>query len=360
MSNILLIILIFTLCKGSDDIESLTDLRKCKLTHLGLEYTGDIKRTESGISCQSWTQSPSNFTNEMFPDYTIVKANDNCRNPNKNPEGLWCYTTNPEVLDEVCDIPICKFPSCRKTGPGIEYAGTDSTGISSRKCLTWNHRYHQVKNGSSTYTSTIFNKKLFPDLSAKKAKNYCRNPNNDIGGPWCYVRESDFTKKIEMEYCDVKFCDEPLSMAYVNDNSKYTHFTRFNNTDQSLNFGLTLWSSDDFRNASVYILLSALPIPVYPMDVTRLGIGIEIFISNNKTGLTQNNREDIVWVNSSGLISSKQYSNFSLEWHSTFITLTNMDSSRDISIWSYNAKRNLISLEPEKFFFYSVRGKVTI
>ncbi|CAH1777803.1 unnamed protein product, partial [Owenia fusiformis] len=45
---------------------------------------------------------------------------------------------------------------------------------------------------------------LFPDRTLGEASNYCRNPNNDQNGPWCYTIDSLLIK----EYCDIPFCDK--------------------------------------------------------------------------------------------------------------------------------------------------------
>ena len=41
-----------------------------------------------------------------------------------------------------------------------------------------------------------------PEGNFAAAKNYCRNPDSESGGPWCYTTDS--AKR--WEYCDVKFC----------------------------------------------------------------------------------------------------------------------------------------------------------
>jgi len=40
-----------------------------------------------------------------------------------------------------------------------------------------------------------------------KAHNFCRNPNDDTGGPWCYVEEKSY-EMVEKEYCDIPSCDD--------------------------------------------------------------------------------------------------------------------------------------------------------
>ena len=39
--------------------------------------------------------------------YFPTDAENYCRNPDDYMEGPWCYTTNPEVLTDVCDINWC-------------------------------------------------------------------------------------------------------------------------------------------------------------------------------------------------------------------------------------------------------------
>lgn len=74
-------------------------------------YYGTISVTKNGRQCQEWTeQTPHQHTrnkDEQFPlDGSIVVAKNYCRDPDK--EGApWCYTTDPHVRWEYCDIPSC-------------------------------------------------------------------------------------------------------------------------------------------------------------------------------------------------------------------------------------------------------------
>ena len=49
-----------------------------------------------------------------------------------------------------------------------------------------------------------------PDGSLEDAANYCRSPNNDRSGPWCYYEyydtPKDEYKKWDWDYCDVPQC----------------------------------------------------------------------------------------------------------------------------------------------------------
>ena len=42
----------------------------------------------------------------------------------------------------------------------------------------------------------------FPDGSIDAAMNYCRNPDSDAGGPWCYTTDPG----TRYDFCDVPFC----------------------------------------------------------------------------------------------------------------------------------------------------------
>ena len=61
---------------------------------------------------------------------------------------------------------------------------------SGRPCVSWNYRMTSL------------------DPSIAQAENFCRNPDGDIGGPWCYVDGGDGDDEREAwESCDVKWCE---------------------------------------------------------------------------------------------------------------------------------------------------------
>ncbi len=61
------------------------------------------------------------------------------------------------------------------------------------ECLPWNDL-------QTIYKEIINEPNFFNDASIKAAKNYCRNPNMNVNGPWCFIQDEDF---ITMEQCDV-------------------------------------------------------------------------------------------------------------------------------------------------------------
>ena len=86
---------------------------ECRVTRAGRAYTGTVSTTSSGKECQSWSSDTphipnSNFTDASFPDGSVVAADNFCRNPDPNyAEGVWCYTMDPAVPWESCDVPPC-------------------------------------------------------------------------------------------------------------------------------------------------------------------------------------------------------------------------------------------------------------
>merc|ERR1711971_790463 len=117
------------------------------------------------------------------------------RNPD-NSGGVWCYTTDPDKRWEYCAPPICEDAiasvdiGCidEKDILGKKYKGGKRTTKSGRTFQHWcssaPHRHHQES----------------PDLEA----NFCRNPDNEPDGPWCYT--TDPNKR--WEYCGVPTCPE--------------------------------------------------------------------------------------------------------------------------------------------------------
>ena len=66
----------------------------------GSDYTGWASRTKSGHICQAWSSdSPHGH------DWKGLEGN-LCRNPDGE-AGVWCYTSNPAVRWQLCDVPHC-------------------------------------------------------------------------------------------------------------------------------------------------------------------------------------------------------------------------------------------------------------
>ena len=86
--------------------------KPCKMSDAGREFMGNVSVTKNNKTCQAWSsQTPNShsYTDpKMYPDGSIAAAGNRCRNPDINYlTGPWCYTTDPKVPWEDCDIPKC-------------------------------------------------------------------------------------------------------------------------------------------------------------------------------------------------------------------------------------------------------------
>lgn len=167
------------------------DLKSCKVTHKGLNYVGHLSQTEQGIRCQKWSTdvpihaiSPE-IQDDKFPEKSMVKAKNYCRNPTHIMEGPWCYTISVDVERENCDIPLCVFDKCRITGPGMEYAGKLTKSVTTEKCMKWDKNWDMRKlklTNGSVVNGHKFSRFRVPKKDLGSSSNYCRNPDGDLGG----------------------------------------------------------------------------------------------------------------------------------------------------------------------------------
>ena len=64
---------------------------------------GSIATTKSGGTCQAWADKYINIVG--LPDDTMEEAANYCRNPEGDPGGPWCHTTDGGW--EYCNVPYC-------------------------------------------------------------------------------------------------------------------------------------------------------------------------------------------------------------------------------------------------------------
>ncbi|CAC5400511.1 MRC [Mytilus coruscus] len=77
---------------------------KCRMNLIGASYRGNISRTKSGRLCQAWSsQTPQKH---RFSE-SLSDQKNYCRNPDNEPYGPWCYTTDVNQRWEYCDTPYC-------------------------------------------------------------------------------------------------------------------------------------------------------------------------------------------------------------------------------------------------------------
>lgn len=341
---------------------NLTDMNVCKVSHLGLDYEGSIGQTESLVRCQSWTatnpihkMNPA-YTDETFSDFSKQSAKSYCRNPSKDPTGPWCYTMDEQLINETCAIPLCSFSQCRLTGPGMEYGGSSNAGISDRKCLKWNKKRNKVRLDGKLVKLKKFAKDKFPENDLAEAGKFCRNPDGDIGGPWCFV-EVEGSNEVEKEYCDIPLCNEINCPFLSKEHDIYSHFTYTIAKESEIEFGIRVWNPDSYMDAEVRIALTVVALPLPTDSIHKGEYGIEIFISNKKSGLTAGNAEKVEFEATPHVLKATEFTFFTLSWGGSFITLNKVGTSKPLFIAQYRMKDNLLSHFRDTFFYYSVRGE---
>ncbi|KAL3288358.1 hypothetical protein HHI36_002806 [Cryptolaemus montrouzieri] len=295
------------------------------------------------------------ITDSDFPDASREMSKNYCRNPNRDPKGPWCYTMNEDLINETCSIPLCSFSECRLTGPGMEYMGEHGKSVSDRKCLKWNKDRHKVERDGHLVRQNKFEKVYFPDLDLSKAGKKCRNPDSDPGGPWCFV-ENEERNTVEKDFCQIPMCEEPVCVVFTKNYDTYMHFTDFNSTLDTLNFGIKLWDSDQYLEAEARLVLSVVALAMDKEDMVDMGTSVEIYISNKYSALTVNNKDQVETERTIGVLKSTKFTYFSLTWHRGFITLFKVGVTKPIFLAEYKTKNNLMGFKLNQFFYYAAQG----
>ncbi|XP_026678433.1 hepatocyte growth factor-like [Diaphorina citri] len=219
----------------------------------------------------------------------------------------WCYTLDPNVIDDVCDIPLCSYEDCRITGPGMEYSGHINRTASDRACVPWSEKFvhkYEADTNATLLPSDEHKRKLpdyrFPEGSRKRAMNRCRNPNADPAGPWCLVERETLAKtSYDVEYCNVPFCEQPECPSYTRGDSSsnlvHTHYssTLLSEDDSTILFGLRLWNPEQWRNARFRLALSMVPIAATGKRLREMNVGLELIVQHNGSELQLT--DDEVW-----------------------------------------------------------------
>lgn len=89
-------------------------LPECSSNRLGLGYVGHQSASAAGHPCIPWNHEavPDTFKlAKLFPDGSVDDASNYCRNPDKNGNGTWCFTSAPEFPREVCNVRECLYQS---------------------------------------------------------------------------------------------------------------------------------------------------------------------------------------------------------------------------------------------------------
>eukprot|EP00069_Balaena_mysticetus_P022268 bmy_14162T0 len=136
-----------------------------------------------------------------------------CRNPD-GAESPWCFTSDPNIRVGYCSqIPKCDVSS-----------GQENTGVKSKmyQRAVPIYRLAQLLSSVRNYLKNLLPnsqrvcclcRHIFwePDAS-KLNKNYCRNPDDDAHGPWCYTGNP----LIPWDYCPISRCEGDTTPTIVN------------------------------------------------------------------------------------------------------------------------------------------------
>ncbi|KAJ8355879.1 hypothetical protein SKAU_G00186730 [Synaphobranchus kaupii] len=92
---------------------STPDAKDCKNDN-GASYRGPTSMTALGVTCQAWSamtpHQHSSFTPRTHPDKGL--ESNQCRNPDGDVNGPWCYTTDPNKKWDYCQIQDCSGLEC--------------------------------------------------------------------------------------------------------------------------------------------------------------------------------------------------------------------------------------------------------
>lgn len=224
-----------------------------------------------------------------------------------------------------------------------------------RKCLKWTKDRNKVKQNGAYVKVSKFDDHYFPENSRSQAKKYCRNPDGDIGGPWCFVENED-TSEVEKEYCDIPFCDDPTCLVFTKNSNTYMHYTDFNDTLSNITFGVKLWDSDSYLEATARLVLSVMALPLIGKEIEDLGVGLEIVIGNNFTALRYGNKDKPEYEPTHGVLKSTEFTMFSISWHAGFISFGLEGQVKPIFLAEYKTKNNLLGFKKNMFYYYSAQG----
>ncbi|MGH0132058.1 UNVERIFIED_CONTAM: hypothetical protein FKN15_048480 [Acipenser sinensis] len=150
--------------------------------------------TKTGLKCQAWSSMVPHEHSFLPPKYRSKDLEDNyCRNPDNEASGPWCFTTDPDIRHQSCEIPQCSEVECL-TCNGENYRGSMDHTETGKECQRWDlNRPHKH----------AFHPKRYPDKGLDD--NYCRNPDKRLR-PWCFTLDLNTT----WEYCSIKVCAESV------------------------------------------------------------------------------------------------------------------------------------------------------
>lgn len=315
------------------------DLNSCKLSHSGVDYRGSISKSFSGPRCRFWDSRKARnerITDVDFPDGSRKAATNRCRNPTGQHLGPWCYTKDPSVVSDICEVPLCAAKECRLTGAGMEYAGEVARSSSGQPCLEWAgiSKYRRDNPGVLSKLTG----RLFPDASVRWAGRKCRNPDAWAGGPWCYVKTGAAGKRVARAHCDVPVC-EPRNCTVFTTYEEATHsdYTELAGVTPSFRFAVKLWDPADWKTASARLSFSLLTGPASGRQQLDRKTGFELVLSNRNTHFTGFERDA---EKVPGLLNAANWTDLRVTWGDEYLSLLKEGQKKPILVQDFpSAKR---------------------
>ncbi|KAM8884118.1 hepatocyte growth factor-like isoform 1-T1 [Synchiropus picturatus] len=162
----------------------------------GRDYRGTMNVTPEGVTCQRWDSQFPHKHSYLPHHFRCRDLRENyCRNPD-GAESPWCFTTDPKQRTASCThIPRCDAEARQKLecyeGAGEQYRGRLAVTRSWIPCANWSTHIN-----SQDSHSTVSHVGL--------EQNYCRNPDRDKHGPWCYTNPNT---RLAWDYCKLPRCE---------------------------------------------------------------------------------------------------------------------------------------------------------
>ncbi|KAK1337879.1 hypothetical protein QTO34_000980 [Cnephaeus nilssonii] len=164
----------------------------------GQSYRGTSSTTITGRKCQSWSS--------MTPHR-------HSRPQTNSPTRPLVLHHRPRVRWEFCNLRKCSETQGAATHAPPEVQVVISQDSSEADCMLGNGKGYRGKKATTVagtpcqawaaqepHRHSIFTPETNPRAGLEK--NYCRNPDGDSNGPWCYTTDP---KKL-FDYCDVPQC----------------------------------------------------------------------------------------------------------------------------------------------------------
>jgi len=176
-------------------------------------YDGTIQRASSGIRCAYWKHVRSRSVTRYREKLNY------CRNPDNDPAGPWCYISKFGQKTQ-CNIPNCNDGSLPGTSsmtgqPVVDHSSNSNDCINNKDGNLPSDYAGDISITKSGFTCQSWTEdiphlpRFFP-INASDAENFCRNPDNDPKGSWCYT--TDPNKRYD--YCSCK-TQELVGMSII-------------------------------------------------------------------------------------------------------------------------------------------------